>query len=408
MNPLNSISGYIESFNGRRIEGIVRAIRRTRGELRDLLTIDAQHQHGQEVPQLGQALGPLGRDALDLGSLATVLQHRRPATVLPGDQRRRIEELIQNLETMEETWKGLSIAPRAMPPGEAVEAVVAWAETHFNRLAGLCALLRQANLELGSRYEPARHTPFFASFGWSQLSAAELSLGPAIVVRVDLAAMPERLSSPLAALLENGLPLKVLGLRASVPAVASPNGFSWALLPLALRAVYLLQTPTSAGDFESRLNAALASPRAALVSGLTAAGEVAAESLRSRAFPALVYDPDRAEGLVGCFDLSGNPDPAAPLGGGERADEGAARGALWTTLQELAGLRGPHLVAQAEALRASFEAEQQKREKKLREEIEATCREAEEARLAASVRALVADWTGADPGGVATVAGPIQ
>jgi hypothetical protein len=75
----------------------------------------------------------------------------------------------------------------------------------------------------------------------------------------------------------------------------------------------------AAPDFQEQLFESLTAPRPGVISVLCprddeqqAAFQSRAErAVRARAFPICVYDPDRADGFVMCFDLSSNPSPAA-------------------------------------------------------------------------------------------------
>jgi hypothetical protein len=321
MNKTETLSdpffGYIKAIDSRRCEALCGAISKTRDQLRSVLEVDALHRHGHEPPQLQQALGAWGGRALDLTALSEVLTHRRPAPMLDAVRRGRIEGLVETLDGLEGEWRPAARTVAMIDLSEGREAVQNWAEAHFNRLAALCRALRLAQLEIRSRYDAARHDAVFAAFSWRDLSPAELRLGPPVVVHLAVDTETEATLAPLVSLLESGLPLKVLALRSSfAPHPVSPR-LCLETLPFTLRQLYLLQTTTVAPDLEERFAASLDSPRAALISCfMPSAGESEAafvaradRAVRSRAFPAIVFDPDRDAGFVGGFDLSGNPEP---------------------------------------------------------------------------------------------------
>ncbi len=438
--------------------------------LGNLLRLDEYHRRGHERPQLEKALGPFGAATLDLSSLSTVLGTAAEARCLPEVRRARIETLM---ETVEELRCFCATPPDPLPGGdigEDEEALGKKADEHFDCMAGIFRALRIAQLEIHSKYDPGEHDPFFDGFGWRQLTRSEQRLCPPFVITAEAGIGLRKILS----LLESGRPVKVAVLRADLckrgPHVSDPSvatALSVEMLPLALRGAGFLQTCPAAVDFTERVSQALSLPRPGLISLLVPREDEdeasfhlrAVRALRSRAFPAVDYDPDRAPGFVSCLDLSSNPpeeealtfaefaagepefaaeisDPPEGVSPGQlvpiaeylelsrrqrigkvpclppsdNAPEARPRclsatlvariadqGHLWRTLRELAGIDNPHVHATRAAVRVEMDARQKTVLEDLREEHASARAHQERVAVASAIRRLVIGFTGVEP-----------
>ena len=290
--------------------------------LRNLLRLDEYHRHGREVDHLKKALGPFGSTTMNLSSLSEVLG--TSSRTMTEDRRERIENLLRELSRLREICleKPLSI-PSAQLDQDA-EEIFREAEAHLNRMAQIFASLRIAQLEIRSKFEAREHDPFFQAFDWRQLNPTELSLCPPYIVHAPIDERHRPALLKIISLLESGKPLKIIATRTSLRKSASPYpdpgvpaSLSLEMLPVAMRAVYFLQTSPALETFEDQLFKALTSPRATLVSLLLPkehenpeAFEMRTErALQARAFPAFSYNPDRADGFVSRFQVFPHPDP---------------------------------------------------------------------------------------------------
>lgn len=290
--------------------------------LRNLLRLDEHHRHGREVGQLKEALGPFGSTSMNLSSLSEVLG--KSSRSMSEERRKRIEDLLQRLSGLRD------FCTRNSPPipfaqlDQDREDILREAEDHLNRMADIFASLRMAQLEIRSKFEAGEHDLFFEQFDWRQLNPTELSLCPPYIVEACIGEDHAPALLRILSLLESGKPVKIIATRTSLKKSYSPGSgpgvpvsLSLEMLPVALRAVFFLQSSTSLEAFENQLFEALASPRAALVSLLlpkddenTEAFELRTErALQTRAFPAFSYNPDRAAGFVSCFGVFAHPDP---------------------------------------------------------------------------------------------------
>jgi pyruvate-ferredoxin/flavodoxin oxidoreductase len=202
--------------------------------------------------------------------------------------------------------------------------IISLAEDHLERASRVFRTLRKAQMEVRSKYEPELHDDPFEGFHWRELAPSELRHCPPFVV---IARLDEQGSATLLeamSLLETNLPITILLLRSSVHESIAvgvdtvvPAALSVEMLPIAMRGVHFAQTCTAVDGFAAQCFGALEAPRPSVLSVLTArdgegaeAFEKRAESaMRSRAFPIVSYDPDRADRFVDCFDLTSNPAP---------------------------------------------------------------------------------------------------
>lgn len=296
------------------------------GDLQDLLRLDEYHRHGHDPDQLQSALGPLATSHLDLASLSRLLDKSKGSRAMNPERLRRVQKLIPAIETMKVTWSNATLEAARIDLDEPEDEIRERAEEHFNRLAEVFRAVRTTQLEIRSKYDAGSHDAAFATFDWRDLGPGELRSCPFFLVTAALAGDDRRHLQKILSLLETGLPLKVIAVRSSLrrtvgggSAQRVPSTMTLETLPLAMRGVYFLQTPATGHDFEQRLHEALAAPRPGIISILSPRqGEEPADfqsraerARRARAFPACVYDPDRADRFVQCFDLSSNPSTDA-------------------------------------------------------------------------------------------------
>lgn len=289
--------------------------------LQNLLRLDDYHRHGHEETKLKESLGPFGSSTLDLGALSGVLGSSGRS--MPKERLAHISGLLEDLQKLHAFCQGM---PAELPSANITDdeaEIHKLAETHLNEMAGIFAKLRLAQLEIHSKYKEAVHGPQFASFTWRNLNPTELSVCPPFIVDAEIGSESGPVLRKIMSLLESRKPIKVVALRKTLRKTYSPTSdpsvpatLAIEMIPVAMRGVYFLQSSVAAPDFHNRLFEGLTSPRPTLLSILGqkdnedgAAFQLRAQkAMRSRAFPGLVYNPDRAPGFVACLELTGNPD----------------------------------------------------------------------------------------------------
>ncbi len=218
-------------------------------------------------------------------------------------------------------------------------------EGHMVKMAEGFKAIRQAELELAGKYNPAEHEPFFQRFSWKDFTDEEWLLCPPVVAIGGDGAMYDIGFQNLSRALASGMPIKVLVLDTQVysntggqactsgyisqVADMSPYGSAWkgkeeirkevGLIAMAHRTAYVLQS--SIANMTHLLEGyidGLNSRRPALFNiyatcqpehGVAddATHRQTRMALESRAYPHMVYDPDAGETIEECLDISGNP-----------------------------------------------------------------------------------------------------
>ena len=316
---------WIEPVWKRHCQALQEALRESKHALEELMRLDEHHRRGHDPEELGHTLGPLAADQIDLSALSRTLERGVPARAMSTTRLARIHGLLPDLQRQEDFWSSAALEESYATLDDDEANIVHRARAHFDRLSAVFRLVRAAQLEIRSKYEPAVHDAVFAHFDWQELGPGELRLSPPFVITSDFDTDVRQRLRKVVALLETGMPIKFLALRSEVrawPAAPGAGGLGLGMtletLPLAMWGVYLVQTPSDASDFEERLSEALTSPRAAVISllcprteeAMSAFSERAERAVRARAFPRFVHDPDRGDRVGLCVDLSANPDPA--------------------------------------------------------------------------------------------------
>ncbi|NDV62605.1 hypothetical protein G0Q06_09095 [Puniceicoccales bacterium CK1056] len=439
--------------------------------LQNLLRLDEYHRHGHEQPKLKESLGPFGSSTLDLSALSDVLGSS--GRLIPKERLERISQLLDDLQKLH---KYCQSTPNKLPYAdlEEDEAVIHQkAEKHLNEMARIFANLRIAQLEIHSKYKDAEHGPVFKEFTWRTLNPTELSVCPPFIVNAEIGSDSGPVLRKIMSLLESRKPIKVVAMRSTLKKTYSPTSdpsvpatLAIEMIPVAMRGVYFLQSSVAAHDFHNRLFEGLTSPRPTLLSILAQKkgedGPVfqlrAQKAVRSRAFPAVVYNPDVARGFVTCFNLSANPEgptdfnfahfaaeekdfakefsippdgtdprnlvpvsayleltrrqrigklPSVTITGEDGSEstllvsqsivtQMSDQIHLWKTLQELAGVDNPFVMDTKATLTAEFGAKQKALLEHQQEELKKDSSHREQVAVASAVQRIVSHFTGVD------------
>ena len=218
-------------------------------------------------------------------------------------------------------------------------------EGHMVKMADGFKAIRQAELELAGKYDPAEHESFFKQFSWHDFSDEEWLLCPPVVSVGGDGAMYDIGFQNLSRALASGMPIKVLVLDTQVysntggqsctsgyigqVADMAPYGKAMkgkteirkeiSLIGMAHRTSYILQSSMSNVThlLEGYIDG-LNSRRPALFNiyapcppehgiGDDTAEHQSKLAVESRAYPLMKFDPDAGETLQQCIDLEGNP-----------------------------------------------------------------------------------------------------
>lgn len=314
----------VEEVRHRHRAAIDETVTETIAGLKELLRVDDYNRHGHDPDRLERALGPLAPNHLDVGSLSRVLGESTSSRAMAPERLKRVQGLIPALDEMKEALAAAQPGSPLVEIEMGENEIRELAEEHLDRFAQVFRTLRVAQLEIHSKYESETHDAVFANFGWRQLAPGELRLCPPFIVMAPLDGEHGAQLRKITSLLESGLPIKIVALRTSLREVHAatsdanvPPTMTTETLPLAMRGVYFVQTCVAASDFQKQLTEGLTAPRPGVISVLCPRDQEeeapfqgrAERAVRARAFPMCVYDPDRADDFVMCFDLSSNPSP---------------------------------------------------------------------------------------------------
>ena len=220
-------------------------------------------------------------------------------------------------------------------------------EGHMRKMADGFTAVRKAELEIADAYDAAVHDRFFEAFDWRDFNDEEFKLCPPILTIGGDGAMLDIGFQNVSRLMASGKPIRVVVLDTQVYSntggQACTSGFhgqvsdmaaygsarhgkeenrkEMSLIAMAHRGTYVLQSSQALpSHLLGGVLRGLNSRRPAIFNiyspcqaehGLPDSGSAKAAklSLESRAFPFLVYDPDRGKTFAERLDLEGNPDP---------------------------------------------------------------------------------------------------
>lgn len=308
----------VEDFWESRFPLLIDRVEEAIDRMEAILTLEEDYRAGQEEERLKGSLGAFASQTIDLHSMASVLRERDKSRSLKKGRLQRIEKIFQELQRIRETYQKSPPRCQIVSTDRGVPQILEAAEDHFNAMVPTFRFMRMAALESRARYQPESHDDLFDRFCWDHLDPKEVSLSPPFAVVVERRGEGEEDFFKLLQLVSSGKPVKVFFLQSELKG-GSPMRYSvdLELLPLSLREVYLLQTVEIDDYFQAPISQGLASPRPAIFSIFwkrapnDAYLSRAERALYSRAFPHLVYDPDRSSDFVTRFDLSKNPEAAA-------------------------------------------------------------------------------------------------
>jgi len=314
---------------------------------------------GRTAESLKASFGTAHEDVFDFDAMARVLAPGFDAIEsLPEPRRRRIERLIQILES--QRFHQISSARGAPPPRAAVprledslgpaaaganflDAMSAGAATPYAfvfdtcesalaayserapQMAELARAIAAAELEVQGDYRDF-HDAFFGEeiAGGTSVDPEELAAFPDYLVVLNDAALTPLEHTTLMEILAAGLPMKVLlqtdDLLDDPSPVDGPIGAGARArqpvhMAIGLNDVYVLQASAShLFQYRGRIEAGMRYEGTAIFSvfsGSTGVNDlspylVAAAAMESRAFPALVFDPSAGGDWASRFSIEGN------------------------------------------------------------------------------------------------------
>jgi ferredoxin len=314
----------------------VREAKELASRVKGLLRADAARGDDADPEGLTGRVGTAAAPHLDASRFAEVTRHRHRAPGLGEERRRRLEDAVERLESVD--WEaepalillhdgshgeipvgaigGYEQLTAENPCAEAVEVFARRARRHLD----LFRASRVARLELAGRLDPTRHFAALEALGIDGLREEELGVLPVVAALDDHERVSRREAAPLTRLLLSGWPVQLLVTvePGRVPFLTRSDSheerLELAYLGLAHRNAFVQQSAAVRPEHLAQgFLSALAHPRPGLhVLARGAGGTIDAEAaLESRAHPFFRYDPDAGRTWAGRMDFSGNPDPDA-------------------------------------------------------------------------------------------------
>lgn len=297
--------------------------------LSNILRADfVRSEAGRSPENLEASFGGLHADEFDFGAMSRLLRKVSSNGALPEARRRRIQWVLEVLESQRffpaRDGQRANAQPLAFAFASCTAALTAYRERlpRINEFAKAVAI---AELEIGGEYKEARHDAYFEDFGADGLDPKDLALFPDYLVRVNAATLDAVQNATLMEILSAGLPMKLLVQTDDILDESHVGDGNLGLgtrsrqlanMAMGLNEVFVLQSSAS-NLFQARngILDGLGYPGPSLFSVFSGAGAetgdlppylVAAAAMESRAFPAFTYDPSAGPDWASRFDLAAN------------------------------------------------------------------------------------------------------
>lgn len=312
--------------------------------LRGLFQVEwSKSMQAIEPAQARDSVGP-GSALFDAAALSEVMDHARGTHEMPAERRARIERALSTLEQ----WQDDPILVHFVHDGSLADdslagdpSLTSWVDPtpctratelfdqQAARLAQLFAAVRIAQLEINGIYDPAVHSPWFASFNWEGFTQDELLLVPTVVAIEAADRVAGDSLRPFSRLLSSGRPVQILiRVQPSNNPGANPDedpfqSYRTELGALGLAHRQAVVTQTSTARHHHLLSCVLAALDATrtglhlLNTGLRPATRlvplnawlVAGAAVEGRAHPFFRVDPQAGDAAATRFDFRDNPQP---------------------------------------------------------------------------------------------------
>jgi len=314
-------------------------LERHRERLRDLLQLDRMSSpDGRTADALITQLGGAADGLIDPAALSQTLPSRPGPAHLDDARRERVETALATIDGHLAQQARLPRVVFLHPPGvdlqlpgeereehpDPLAAAVGYFDGTARRLATVFRAARVASLEADGDYRPELHDEVLADMGWEAFSADELALVPLVAVVTTGRSLRQRGQGSLSRLLRSSRPVHVIVLD-EVGAHDEAEDLSafhldLGYLVMAHREAFAVGSSLARLDrITEGLMRMVRAPRPGVALMELPAPELASwqallaeASLRGRACPYFLYDPDAGTSWADRFELEGNPQPDCP------------------------------------------------------------------------------------------------
>jgi pyruvate-ferredoxin/flavodoxin oxidoreductase len=206
--------------------------------------------------------------------------------------------------------------------GHSAEFVLGLWEGHLRQALDHLKLLRRARLEVKGEYNPPVHDDEIARLSWADLTDAERSMVPPMLLLADSQLLSEQHMSALLGLLSSEYPIKVVLLsRGPISALDVQRGAAIVLSAVSIRKAFLFQSSLATPSHLARglmegIHGTqpalfhLLAPRRSASRPAPSWPELFTLALESRTFPSFRFDPSSEKKFLStAFDIDQNPEP---------------------------------------------------------------------------------------------------
>jgi ferredoxin len=310
--------------------------------LRAFLAVESAKEDTSRSSQgLQQTMGLFGSSLLDMEKLSRSLGPWRGAPPLPYEQKLRAEEILENLRraltepeapvavlvhdgTLDTSALSNETDCEIVTHDDPCRGVGDLFEVRARESASLFRDMHIAQLILESRYDPARHDPWFERFDWEGFTTDEYFHLPTIVAVESAERLSARHLPSLSELLLSGKPVQILawqspGLNPTNPdeELMQHTRMELGYLGIGHRKPFVQQGSLQQPELLALgYRRALESPHPALhvlarsqPSSAVEATLQAEIAVTSRAHPLFRFNPEAGSSWSTRMDFAGNPDP---------------------------------------------------------------------------------------------------
>ncbi len=186
-------------------------VRRLIQKLSEILRADfVRSAPGRTPENLRTAFGTLHEDAFDFDAMSRLLTEATPDQAMPVNRRRRINRLLDVLQSQRFYPMGAAAAATyGFQFSSCQEALAAYRE-RAPEVVELARTIAMAELEIAGEYREGRHDAYFEGYSEADIDAKDLALFPDYIVTTSAAGLHAVENATLMEMLAAGLPVKVL------------------------------------------------------------------------------------------------------------------------------------------------------------------------------------------------------
>jgi hypothetical protein len=312
----------------KRDQSVKKELREIIVKLSNIIENDYMRSNEARRPEALEAMvGTSFEDEFDFQAMSKALPKVKTKDLLPKKRRERIELAISVLESQKFFGSEQDEGVYSFETQSCTEALSEF-RARLPEMVDFVRAIRVAGLEVENAYRAERHDKFFEQFDEDSLSAEDIALFPSYLVCMNDKEYDDPNKAALIEILSSELPIKVLFQTSEVFEISSiKNGggafAGWNLglanMATSLGGAFVLQTTSSnLHQMSEGISEGLMCRGPALFSVFSGSDAkssnlppylLSASAMQSRAFPTLLYSPQKGDDLASRFSIDANPQP---------------------------------------------------------------------------------------------------